>query len=411
MWLAPPGAPGRAACPCSITFRRVMGAASCRVTVPGGQPQLERMTSSVGSSSTVGPERRGGDQLEQPVAGALADFPHRLVHGGERDVGEAGREDVVEADHGHVPGDIDAAGGERPHHADGHLVVGADDGVGEQRAVRAGVGQQPHRRLLAAVHGEPAAVGADQLGARVRVDDRLQGQPPRLGVGCRLRAVHVEQAAPAVVLDQVPHQRVGPGEVVRRHHVHAALGRVAGDQHHREPLGQLGHERRGQAALADEQAVHLARQRQQPGRHPAVLRQPVLRQHGAVVGLLAQESDQQRPGQPGHPRLDAAHHLVVERQAHRLDVVLVRPQAGVLHADQADHVLAAAGQGLRGAVGHVAELLDRRAHPVAGGRAHRLLPVQDPGDGGDRHPRPASDVIERNHSVTCPKCKRLQRAM
>ena len=159
-------------------------------------------------------------------------------------------------------------------------------------------------------------------------------------------------------------------------------------------------------ALTDQQAVHLARQRQQAGLHRPVGRQPWCR---CVV--LAQEGDQQGPGELPDPRLDPAHHLVVEQQAHRLDVILVRLKPDVLHADKADHVLAVPGERLRGAVGHIAELLDRRAHPGPGGLPHRLLPVQDPGDGGDGDPRLVGDVIERNQAVTCPTCKRLQAAM
>ena len=49
-----------------------------------------------------------------------------------------------------------------------------------------------------------------------------------------------------------------------------------------------------------------------------------------------------------------------------------------LHADQADHVLAAPGQALRGAVGHVAEFLDGLLDPDPGGLAHPVLAVHHP---------------------------------
>jgi hypothetical protein len=88
-----------------------------------------------------------------------------------------------------------------------------------------------------------------------------------------------------------------------------------------------------------------------------------------------QEGDEQRPVVVPDPGLHPAQHLVVEQQVHVLDVVLLLVP---LHADQADHVLAAAGQALRGAVGHVAELLDGLLDPDPGGLAHPVLAVDHP---------------------------------
>ena len=238
------------------------------------------------------------------------------------------------------------------------------------------------------------------------VDDRLHREPPGPGVRRARRPVDVEQPAPAVLGDKVLDERVRARPVVRGHHVHAALRHVTRHDHHGDPLGQPGHHLRRDHALTDQQAVHLARERQQAGLH-----WPVRRHRGAAVLVLAQEGDQQGPGKLPDPRLDPAHHLVVEQQAHRLDVVLVRLEPDVLHADKADHVLAVPCEGLGRAVGHVAELLDRRAHPGPGGFPHGLLPVQDPGDGGDGNPRLGRNVIERNQAVTCLTCKRLQAAM
>jgi hypothetical protein len=184
------------------------------------------------------------------------------------------------------------------------------------------------------------------------------------------------------------------GQVVRRHHVDGLLMRGAREDHHRQAGGQPLDERGGHDPLADQDAVDLAGERLDPG-------------VAGIVGAL-QEGDEQRPFLVPDPGFHAAQHLVVEQQVHVLDVVLLLVP---LHADQADHVLAAPGQALRGAVGHVAELLDRRAHPGPGGLPHGLLPVQDPGDGGDGNSRLGGNVIERNQAVTCLTCKRLQAAM
>ena len=110
------------------------------------------------------------------------------------------------------------------------------------------------------------------------------------------------------------------------------------------------------------------------------------------VGL--HEGDQQRPVVVADPRLDAAQHLVVVEQAHVLDVLRLYL---ALDAHHADDVLAAAGQALRGAVGHVAEFLDGLLHPGPGRLAHPVLAVHHPRDrrGGDAGQ--ARHVVERYH--------------
>ena len=94
--------------------------------------------------------------------------------------------------------------------------------------------------------------------------------------------------------------------------------------------------------------------------------------------------------------LDAAQYLVVEQQAHALAVVLLAWRLA-FHADQADDVLAAPGQALRGTVGDVAELIDDLEHARPGAVTHPVLAVHDPGDrrGGDAG-EPCY-VVERNH--------------
>src|SRR5215831_19834931 len=60
-----------------------------------------------------------GDAVEEPGACALAEQPHRLVHGGECRIGQAAGKDVVESGHGEIIGHADATSGERLEYADG----------------------------------------------------------------------------------------------------------------------------------------------------------------------------------------------------------------------------------------------------------------------------------------------------
>ena len=52
-----------------------------------------------------------------------------------------------------------------------------------------------------------------------------------------------------------------------------------------------------------------------------------------------------------------------------------------------------------GEIGLVTELLDRHEHPVAGGRPHVRVVIDDVGDGLDRHARDASDIVQRGIHV------------
>ena len=227
-----------------IPFLRVIVATCRRVTVPGGQPQLDLSTSSAGSSSILG--RSDGSAIRSSSRSQARSPILRIgwctvVSGGSvRLAGKMSSKPTIATS----SRDPDAVRGERADHADGHLVVRADDRVGQRLARPAGAGEQPLRGLLAAVHGEPPVERAGQHRARVRVDDRLHGEPPGRGVRRGGRPVDVEQAAPAVDGDQVLHQRVRAGPVVRGYHVHAALRRVAGHHHHGNPLGQPGEDRR-----------------------------------------------------------------------------------------------------------------------------------------------------------------------
>src|ERR1035441_361847 len=118
-----------------------------------------------------------------------------------------------------------------------------------------------------------------------------------------------------------------------------------------------------------------------------------------IIGAL-QEGDEQRPVMIADPRLDAAQHLVVEQQVHVLDVVLPRR---ALHADQADDVLAAAGQALGGTIGYVTELVDGLLHPDPGGIANPVLAVHHPRDRRGGNAGQVGDVVEGYHGfpISC----------
>ena len=200
------------------------GSIGLRAAAPGGQPQLPRSTSSVGSSSTRGGRSGSGDALEQPGAGPLAELAHGLVDGGERRVDDAPEEDVIETDHGHVLGNPHPGPAERLQHADRHLVVGADHGVGQAppgRASRLAPASSPLCTL-----NRPLNVPTSWH-VRVRLQHVSQREPPLLGVGGGARPVHVKQPPRAVGLDEVAHQGGGAGPVVRGDHVGRALLRVS----------------------------------------------------------------------------------------------------------------------------------------------------------------------------------------
>ena len=51
-----------------------------------------------------------------------------IVHRSQRDAGKAGIEDVIEADDGVVPGDLDVVLGKSVDDAHGHHIVDGDEG-------------------------------------------------------------------------------------------------------------------------------------------------------------------------------------------------------------------------------------------------------------------------------------------
>ena len=195
-------------------------------------------------------------------------------------------------------------------------------------------------RQLAADRGEPALEGPARGGARVLGEHFLEGAAPGPRVRRVGRAGDVEQPGPAVHLDEVADERLGPGTVVGVDDVDVRLVRRAGDQHDRQPGRQPGQLLRADDALGDQQPVDLAGHRLQP-------------LVGGVAGL--EERDQQRPADLAQRGLDAAQHLLDEQQAGLLDVGI---GAAALDGDQADHLLALPGQALRRPVRDIAERLD-----------------------------------------------------
>ena len=88
-----------------------------------------------------------------------------IVHRSQRDAGKAGIEDVIEADDGVVPGELDVVLGKSVDDAHGHHIVDGDEG-------RIGAGEQ----LRPLGHGPPDAV-ADVV-ARRMLESRPAPVPP-----------------------------------------------------------------------------------------------------------------------------------------------------------------------------------------------------------------------------------------
>ena len=102
------------------------------------------------------------------------------MHGGERGIEQAAGIDVIEADHGHLPGDPYAGRGEGPQDPDSHLVVGAYDRFRQRPAVPE---EQFLARLLTAADAEDPLRRADQLAVRMAAQDVFEGEPPLDRVG------------------------------------------------------------------------------------------------------------------------------------------------------------------------------------------------------------------------------------
>src|SRR5215469_8586705 len=99
------------------------------------------------------------------------------MDGRKRGFREATGEDVVETGDSDVLRDADAPACQRLEDADRHLVVCADDRIGQGLSV------------------------SEELDAGMCMKHVKQRQPAFLGVWCRRRAVDMEKPSPAVVVD------------------------------------------------------------------------------------------------------------------------------------------------------------------------------------------------------------------
>jgi hypothetical protein len=293
--------------------------------------------------------------------------------------------DVVEPGDGDVLGHPQARRVQFPHGADRHLVVGADDGVGElagaipeSRGAESPGGKKLAHGELTAGRDEAALEGSRQPCSWMTGKFLFEGRAPRPGVR-RLRwSADVEQSRPAVPFDQVANQRLGPRPVVGVHHVGLWLIGGAGDQRDRDPRSQPDHVLGGDA-LGDQQPVDL-------GRH---LLQPM---EGVRVVGGAAHGNEHRPAKGAERRLDAAQHLLDEQQAFLLDVGV---RAAALDGDEPDHFFASAPHALGRAVWHVPQGLDDLKDTPPGRRANPVLAVHHPGDGGRGHFRFPGHVVQR----------------
>ncbi len=341
--------------------------------VPGGQPQLDRSTSSVGSNSTFWPQARPGDPVEQPGAGPLAEQPHRLMHRRQRRVAQAAGEDVVESDHGDVVGHADARLGSAP------AARRSPSGRWRRRPrqaswPRSASSSWPASSPLPTLNNPCELPTSWQSG--LAAQHVHQRPAPLAGVGRGRRPVHVVEPPPAVLARSGASTRATAPERLSAVTTSAARSR-------------------GLPAITTTGSRSASLARNGDGTIPSPISRPsTLPDSDSSLGRsgslrLFEVGDQQRPVLMPDPRLDAAQDLVVEEQAHALDVVL-QLQRLALDADQADHVLAAPGQALRGAVGDVAELLDDVEHARPGGVPDPVHAVHHPGHGRRRHARPCA---------------------
>ena len=265
-------------------------------------------------------------------------------------------------------------------------------------------------RVARARSSLPQTIASGRSGeaSRAVAAARAEASPEAQGTGCGGReAVAVEHGAdpgpalgdvegvvgvaqegePAVaVAEQVLGQPLGAGEVLGGDGV-GAVDVAPGQQDDREPAGHDRADRvLADGGVEDGQAVD-------PGGELADGR--------LGVGLLAGGQDQHAAAQPGGDLLVAEHDLG-------------EVGAGQVGEDDPVGGVAALGQGDAEAAGDEAQLVDRVLDPLAGLVLHRGRAAQDPGDGGDRHPGPAGDVVDgdghREALSADGGCKRFQRA-
>src|SRR3990170_6506940 len=178
------------------------------------------------------PARRGVvimDSLDKQLGGGCAHLVLGLAYGGQRwhDVG--GKLDVVETHDRELGRYVQAMLGRRPDGADGHHVV-----VGKDGGRRIGQGQQPARRLIAALIAEIASDGQLLIERDIGFSQRPAISGAALGAGGHLRGSR-DATDPAVVqVEQVACGQPTAALVVGENHVGLHTRHVAVDDDERD---------------------------------------------------------------------------------------------------------------------------------------------------------------------------------
>jgi hypothetical protein len=250
------------------------------------------------------------------VGSPAAKVAERLADRCQRRVDDAAGVHVVEPGHRHVRRDPYAGALQFAQRADGHLVVGAHQGLRQRLAPEQGLGGRD-----AAVLGEVTVDDLGDAAARAGRDGLLERQPPFRGVRRVLRPGEEAEPVVLVPLDQVLGDRRHAAGVVAEEDVRRGLVAAPGDDHDGYLRGKRAQLAVIEDLFGDDQAVDLAGERA----HPLLERL-----------AAAAEGEQQRVLGPAQHRLGRVHDVVDEQQAAPLDVDLV---GAPLQADQPDDVL------------------------------------------------------------------------
>ena len=138
---------------------------------------------------------------------------------------------VVEADHGDIGRDPYPGRLQLAHGPDRHLIVAADDRVGQFPARR---GQDLTHCQLTADSGEPALEGPGHGRTRVLGYRLLERAAPFPRVRGFLRARDVKQPRPAVLLDHMADRRFRARAVIGADDIDVQLIGIGGDQRDRD---------------------------------------------------------------------------------------------------------------------------------------------------------------------------------
>ena len=301
----------------------------------------------------------GGRVGEDRLDGAGAHLVDRHVDRGERGRDVLGDRDVVEARQREVAGHVQARLADRTEGADGHRVVGREDGrwpVGE--------GQQRRGGGVARLLGEVAADHERGVGVEAALGDRAAvARQPRLRV--RVDGGAADEGDPAMPeAGKVADHRGSALLVVDRH------GRVAreraAEEHHREVGRKVGPQHVGlDVGRHHHEPIDAADERPERG--------------DQLVGAVVDRRQERVVAMGADGALDAADDLRVEL------TVEVRQQ-------HPDGLGGAGGQAPRGAVGDVAEVPGRLHETAARALPHRAARVEHARHGRDRDPRLPSNV-------------------